>query len=139
MAQPLVRSVIEIDERLLNVVRQRVRINCVTMILRRNDHCTRTAVLDGLIATAMTILELKGFGAERFSQELVAETYAEHRQLAIVNGPPQRFNDASKLGWVSRPVADHEAIGPQFEQLLEARIVRNLENFGAFIFKTLGR
>src|SRR5579864_1476215 len=136
MAQPLVCSVVEIDECLFNVAGQRIRIHRITMVLRCNDDRTRAAVLNWLIAAAMAVLELKRLGAKRFSEKLVTETHAKHRQFAIVDGSAQRFNDSSKLGWISRSVADDKAIGAQFEQLLKACIIRNLENFGAFILET---
>ena len=109
-ADAFVRVVVEVQMRQLNLFFfERVHIHAEAVILAGDFDFARLEVLDGVIGTSVAELELVCFGAERQSENLVAEADAEYRDFAeqFADG----FDGVVHGRRVARAVAQKYAVG----------------------------
>jgi len=71
------------------------------MVLRRDDHASRSVIDDGGVRTAVAERELEGSLPSRGASNLVSQAHAEHRT------PPeqrlQALHPAESAGGIARP------------------------------------
>src|SRR5579872_6584364 len=136
MAQPFIGPVVEIDEGLLDVGRQRRRIDGVAMVLRCDDHVAAAAIHNGLVASPVSVLELVGLRAERFGQELMSQADAEHGQIFMRYRVAQGSDDALQACRIAGAIAHHETVKAELVQMRACRVAGNLDDLRAAIGET---
>jgi hypothetical protein len=110
VAKALQRLVVEIHVRELDLaLRERIRVNCETVIVRGNLHLAGDAVEHGLVGAAVAELQLVGLPAEREAEDLVAEADAEHGYLADQSTHLSGL-ELERLG-IPGPIGEEHSIG----------------------------
>jgi hypothetical protein len=107
---PLVGAVVQVDEVLLEVVRQRGGIDCVPVVLGCDVALSRRAVERGDVVSAVAVFELDGAAPGCEGEELVAETDAEDGDLGGLHQALEVVYGISAVGWVTGSVRDENAI-----------------------------
>ena len=124
IAQALIRTVVDIDERLFRDRRiDRLRIDRIAVVLGRDVNTTVREVLHRMVATAVTILQLVGVRTGRKGHQLVAEADREDRGLGSVK-LLDLFDDRHILLRVARTIRNHDAVRILAEDRLCAGIRR---------------
>ena len=109
MAHALDGIIVEVDMSDLDVVRERIGIDCETVVLRGNGNSSGAEIFDGLVAAAVSEFEFERFSAISVSEQLVAKADTEGWELG-----DELFDfrmDIIKCGWISRAVGEEKSIG----------------------------
>lgn len=106
----LIGAVVEVDKVLLEVVRQRGRVDGVPVVLRRDVALARGAVERGDIVRAVAVLELDGAAAGGEGEELVAQADAEDGDLGGLHQAREVVHGVGAVGGIAGAVGDEDPV-----------------------------
>ena len=123
VSEAFVGSVVEVRHRRFEIARKRMRVDGVSVIVRRDQHVARDQILDRLIAATVTVRELVGARTARERKQLMAETDAEQRLAS--DQIAQRDDRLVQVGRIAGPRRDEDRVGIAFEQFFFGGVVRH--------------
>lgn len=110
MDHSLIRAIVQVDEVLLELVRERAGINSVPVVLRRDMALTRSQIQCRDIMRTIPVLELDGPRTCRKSKQLVTEANSKDWDLGGLHQALEMVDSLGAVRRVTWTVGDEDAV-----------------------------